>query len=250
MDPRRSTAIRASLVGLAAALSAAGCGGNVLTVGYQHTDVSDADSGTDASPADAGKTDSRRGGEAQRDAVADQSAESDIGGDEESGPPPSSDATADAGLEADGGLETDDGPVADGGLEADSCVPNACGGCGALDAGPQSPCGECGQLACDGNGASLVCDDPAEVRQISAGFDHTCAVVGSGGRLRCWGWNNVGQLGNGTQSQVPRLAPPTTDLLTGVRQIAAGADHTCILTGAGGLRCWGGNIFGQLADPA
>jgi hypothetical protein len=45
--------------------------------------------------------------------------------------------------------------------------------------------------------------------------------------VRCWGWNDVGQLGNGGTSNV--LSPPSSDVLTGVAQIAAGQYHTCAL---------------------
>ena len=35
---------------------------------------------------------------------------------------------------------------------------------------------------------------------IALGGAHTCAVVANGG-IKCWGWNNYGQLGIGSTSQ-------------------------------------------------
>ena len=55
--------------------------------------------------------------------------------------------------------------------------------------------------------------------QISAGFRHTCAVLGDG-TAQCWGWNDVGQLGNGTTTNAS--APVVALGLSGVAAIAAG----------------------------
>ena len=81
---------------------------------------------------------------------------------------------------------------------------------------------------------------------IAAGANHTCAIT-SGGAVDCWGLNNSGQLGDGTQTQ--RQSPVTVAALSGeITAIAAQSNETCVLTSAGGVKCWGHNSHGQLGD--
>ena len=90
---------------------------------------------------------------------------------------------------------------------------------------------------------------------MAAGGDHTCALSDTGA-VRCWGSNLLGQLGIetdercGSAGNIPcsRLPLEVPGLESGVAAIAAGGTHTCALTDAGGLLCWGGNAFGQLGD--
>ena len=81
---------------------------------------------------------------------------------------------------------------------------------------------------------------------IAAGFEHTCALT-RGGRVKCWGDNRNGDLGDGTNTARPTPVD-VRDLGTGVASLATGARHTCALTTAGGVKCWGYNHYGQLGD--
>jgi alpha-tubulin suppressor-like RCC1 family protein len=84
---------------------------------------------------------------------------------------------------------------------------------------------------------------------ISAGGFHSCAI--ESGRAYCWGFNQTGQLGDGTtaDSIVP-VAVDTSGVLAGktLTQITAGEWQTCAVDAVGAAYCWGYNAEGQLGD--
>ena len=83
---------------------------------------------------------------------------------------------------------------------------------------------------------------------IAGGRAHTCAL--KGGQVYCWGWNEDGQLGDGTTTDfrtTPTLVADGEMGNSGVTTIAAGGYHTCALKG-GQVYCWGRNDYGQLGD--
>jgi alpha-tubulin suppressor-like RCC1 family protein len=83
--------------------------------------------------------------------------------------------------------------------------------------------------------------------QASAGLgNHVCARV-SDGSARCWGANDVGQLGNGTTSP-SSSSPVTVSGLTTVAAVASGGFHSCALLTDNTVRCWGQNSDGQLGN--
>lgn len=92
---------------------------------------------------------------------------------------------------------------------------------------------------------------------ISAGADHSCAVL-TNGTVSCWGENASGQLGNGSiagfvppgagASISSTVFPVSASSINSATQVSAGQFHTCALLSGGRVMCWGSNSFGQLGD--
>ena len=121
-----------------------------------------------------------------------------------------------------------------------------------------------GQL---GNGTTTNSDRPTAVKSVdgssfltgvsnvasgSFGYgDSYCAVLTSG-RVDCWGYNEDGQLGNGTTRQTDR---PTVvkgvggrGILTGVARVSGETYGFCAALTSGGVVCWGLNSDGELGN--
>jgi len=86
----------------------------------------------------------------------------------------------------------------------------------------------------------------AGVVQVAANGHHTCSLQ-SNGRVRCWGYNFYGQLGQGHTGETLMLVTPT-GLTSGVVHLSAGFAFTCAVMNSGQVRCWGSNGVGELGD--
>jgi alpha-tubulin suppressor-like RCC1 family protein len=100
------------------------------------------------------------------------------------------------------------------------------------------------------------------VQAVSAGGHHACALLGDG-TVRCWGLNDIGQLGAGptaparcSSSQYP-CSPTPVHAAAGrtFASITAGERSTCGVTTGGDLYCWGetyprsGGVFTDAPKP-
>jgi streptogramin lyase/alpha-tubulin suppressor-like RCC1 family protein len=168
--------------------------------------------------------------------------------------------------------ENGDGQLGNGNIPTDSPIPmnvsGLAGGVLAVSAGGLHSCAltGAGGVKCWGNNLNGQLGDSTKTNRsvpvdaiglgsgviaVATGDHHTCALT-NGGRIKCWGLNGNGQLGNGTTSDssvpVDVLISAEGAVLTGVTAIAAGGLHTCALVGSGGLMCWGADSSQQLGD--
>ncbi|KIG15432.1 BNR repeat domain protein [Enhygromyxa salina] len=81
-----------------------------------------------------------------------------------------------------------------------------------------------------------------DASEIAMGPEHGC-VRRRDGKAACWGRNDAGQLGSGTESSVWTSRVPVQGLAA-VSTIAVGSGHACAVAG-GRISCWGDNGSGQ-----
>ena len=148
-----------------------------------------------------------------------------------------------------------------GNISIPMLVPNLTGGLTAIAVGNDHSCVvQSNQTKCWGDNSSsqlgyrtndpfhstprLVQGLSTDVTAISVGGTHSCVVQDN--QAKCWGGNNSGQLGDGTDNNnnVPVLV---RGLVDGVTMVAAGFEHSCAIHD-GATRCWGNNERGQLGN--
>lgn len=99
----------------------------------------------------------------------------------------------------------------------------------------------------DKSKALMVSGLAGKALQVAAGKDHTCALLTSGA-VQCWGFNTVGQLGDGNHGIDSYAATPVTALANSCKGLSAGWGYTCAVLSTGALPCWGRNSSAQLGD--
>src|SRR5690606_4591336 len=126
---------------------------------------------------------------------------------------------------------------------AGECTMATCGD-GNIEPGEQCDDGD----DIDGNGCDLDCSF-TEVLYVAASYQNTCVLI-EGGRVRCWGRNNLGQLGYGHTDDIGDDETPASvgDVMLpepGV-ELTMGDSHSCILMADMAVRCWGQGSGGKL----
>jgi len=110
--------------------------------------------------------------------------------------------------------------------------------------------GQMGNGSTDVNNYSpLLVPTLSNIKAISARGMHTCALTNTGG-VKCWGWNEYGQVGNGTYDSPITEPVDVVGLDAGVKAIAVGGEHSCALLDSGTVNCWGLNSNGQLGNDS
>ena len=82
---------------------------------------------------------------------------------------------------------------------------------------------------------------------LSLGDDHSCGITASG-QAFCWGDNQFGQLGDGSDVGTSSPVAVSGGLL--FTSVSAGGRHSCGMTAGGLAYCWGANEHGQIGDQS
>jgi cysteine-rich repeat protein len=144
-------------------------------------------------------------------------------------------------------------------LNTDACT-NAClnatCGDGFLHAGSDELCDDGNAERGDGCGPTCF----AEPVDVSSGYLFGCAVMFDG-KVKCWGSNRYGQLGDNTLTEKDEPVSTAGEMMDRfvfqgniswtpalVTQVATGTYHSCARSSRGSGFCWGNNAYGQISS--
>jgi hypothetical protein len=80
------------------------------------------------------------------------------------------------------------------------------------------------------------------VAELAGGNGSFCARIEADGSVKCWGYNQNGELGNQPATiTINQFEPVPVDVvgISGTTSIAVGESHTCAAFATGGVKCWG-----------
>ncbi len=86
-----------------------------------------------------------------------------------------------------------------------------------------------------------------KTEQVALGLGFGCALDAAG-KVRCWGTNAYGQLGNGTTTSKAVGSPTPLKTSQTFASVTLGISHGCALRTDGAAFCWGIGGAGQLGD--
>ena len=87
----------------------------------------------------------------------------------------------------------------------------------------------------------------SDARQVSVGYQHSCAVLASG-KVMCWGLRNNARIGDGGPASGNQLTPVAVTGITDATQVSAGYLHSCAVLASGKVMCWGYRVGGRMGD--
>ncbi len=102
---------------------------------------------------------------------------------------------------------------------------------------PSSP----GRAAAPPSGASFA----TGYVDLSVGYRSACGVK-TNGTVRCWGYNQGGELGSSTSNYARGTVPIAG--ITNATSVSVGFLHACATLSTGQVKCWGANWAGQLGN--
>ena len=84
------------------------------------------------------------------------------------------------------------------------------------------------------------------LQSISTSGGHACGIDAQG-NVHCWGTNDYGELGDGTQDARP--TPKRVELPEPATFVSVSGHHSCVILKSAAVYCWGLDPLGRPLDP-